>query len=110
LRGDERFLTAFDPELDIVIWAPRAPRASARCPARSRAIFEDAARRGLHLAVADVAALAARPWWPELEWDRDDVSVLRSCLLKPEHAEWIDAIWTVLDACTEPGSTPPFSP
>jgi glutamate/tyrosine decarboxylase-like PLP-dependent enzyme len=97
LAADERFRVAFGPELDIVIWAPRAPTASATS-ARSRAVFEAAASRGLHLAVASLPKSLLGSWWPDLEWDRDQVAVLRSCLIKPEHAEWIDAIWDVIDA------------
>jgi glutamate/tyrosine decarboxylase-like PLP-dependent enzyme len=96
LAKDARFRTAFAPELDIVVWAPREPSASATS-ARSRATFESAAQHGLHLAVANLPRSLLGTWWPDLEWDRDHVTVLRSCLIKPEHAEWMDAIWRVID-------------
>jgi glutamate/tyrosine decarboxylase-like PLP-dependent enzyme len=97
LGADTRFRTVFAPELDIVVWAPRERSASATT-ARSRAAFEAAARKGLHLAVANLPQSLLGSWWPDLEWDRDHVAVLRSCLIKPEHAAWIDAIWKVIDA------------
>ena len=43
LRGDQRFLTAFPPELDIVIWAPKSGKAS-QITDRSKEIFEAAAK------------------------------------------------------------------
>ena len=55
LAADARFLPAFPPELDIVVWIPRAASASA-ASSRSRRIFEEAARRDLHLALAELPA------------------------------------------------------
>jgi glutamate/tyrosine decarboxylase-like PLP-dependent enzyme len=97
LAADERFRVAFEPELDIVIWAPRATTASTTSE-KSRAMFESAAARGLHLAVASLPKSLLGSWWPDLEWNRDSVSVLRSCLIKPEHSGWIEAIWNVIDS------------
>ncbi|MGB6598229.1 MAG: aminotransferase class I/II-fold pyridoxal phosphate-dependent enzyme, partial [Candidatus Acidiferrum sp.] len=51
LENDERFVTAFAPELDIVIFAPRAKSVS-EAASLSRRIFDAAAKRNLHLAVA----------------------------------------------------------
>src|SRR2546422_9497284 len=53
LRADARFLTAFPPELDILVWAPRARRAS-DASQLAREIFAEAARRQLHLARAQL--------------------------------------------------------
>src|SRR5580704_13675562 len=53
LENDERFVRAFAPELDIVIFAPRAKSVS-EASALSRRIFDAAARRNLHLAVAEL--------------------------------------------------------
>src|SRR5216683_1138672 len=50
-RSDDRFLTAFAPELDILVFAPRAVNVS-EISAKSRAVFTAAAERGLHLALA----------------------------------------------------------
>src|SRR6202140_391237 len=53
LEKDARFVTAFPPELDIVVFATRAGSVS-ESSERSRKIFEAAARRNLHLAVAEL--------------------------------------------------------
>ena len=44
LRADPRFLPGFPPELDIVVWIPRARRIS-EAALHSRRIYEEAARR-----------------------------------------------------------------
>jgi hypothetical protein len=97
LGADARFVTGPSPALDIVVWAPRAPRASA-ASALSRQLFEAAARRGLHLALAelpcDFFALEAAG----IEPDRDTLTCLRSVLMKPEHRAWIGTIGDLLDA------------
>jgi tyrosine decarboxylase/aspartate 1-decarboxylase len=36
--------------------------------------------------------------WPDVDFDQDRVTCLRSCLMKPEHAAWLDAIWDRLEA------------
>jgi glutamate/tyrosine decarboxylase-like PLP-dependent enzyme len=96
VRTDRRFITAFAPELDIVVWAPRAARVT-DASAAARLIFEEAAKHHLHLALAELPVeffdLAAAG----MERDRDTITCLRSVLMKPEHEAWVDAIWRILD-------------
>ncbi len=95
LAKDPRFLTAFAPELDIVVWAPRAMRVS-QASELSRKLFNEAARRNLHLALAELPVMFFDiP--TEMEKDSDTVTCLRSVLMKPEHRQWIDRIWEALD-------------
>lgn len=100
LADDPRFMTLFPPELDIVLWAPAAQRAST-ISARSRALFERAADADLHLALVDLSADLLAPHWPEVEFDCPVVQCLRSCLMKPEHLDWCDEIWSRLDQAAE---------
>src|SRR5207237_8904071 len=53
LKADSRFITAFAPELDILVFVPRGDSVS-ESSALSRKIFDAAAKRDLHLAVAEV--------------------------------------------------------
>jgi glutamate/tyrosine decarboxylase-like PLP-dependent enzyme len=97
LAADSRWLVPFPPELDIVVWAPRAE--SARLASeRSQRIFTAAASRGLHLALARLPV----EYFPSLASDSSDqqetVLCLRSVLMKPEHREWVDQILSLLDA------------
>ena len=75
------------PELDIVCWAPRADTA-AEISMRSRRVYEAAAGHGLYLALVDYPAEWLRGHWPRVRFDRDAVSCLRACLVKPEHLDW----------------------
>jgi tyrosine decarboxylase / aspartate 1-decarboxylase len=100
LRADERFLTAFVPELDIIIFVPRAGSVS-DASALSRRIFAAAAKRDLHLAVAELPAI----FWGDpairTKRDRETMTCLRSVLMKPEHFDWIGRIWELLVAATD---------
>ena len=98
LRADARFVTPLVPELDIVVWAVRAPSAR-EASERAREIFAAAAEESLHLALAELSLeLFDRDAF--VERDRPTVTCLRSVLMKPEHAQWLDAIWSKLDAAT----------
>jgi len=95
LRADARFVTAFAPELDIVVFAPKAASAS-EASVLSRKLFEAAAKRDLHLAVAELPV----QFWAEnaggMKRDRETLTCLRSVLMKPEHFDWMDRIWDLL--------------
>ena len=100
LEGDDRFVTCFAPELDIVVWAPRAARVS-EASRRARAIFEEAAHRELHLALADLPVEFLGPSAKSMERDRPTITCLRSVLMKPEHEAWIERIGAILDHATD---------
>ncbi len=97
LAADARFLPAFAPELDIVVWMMRAPRSS-EASAQVRRLFNESARRGLHLALAELPERFFDLDGAGIAKDGDSVTCLRSVLMKPEHREWLDRIWTILDA------------
>jgi tyrosine decarboxylase / aspartate 1-decarboxylase len=82
LCQDSRFRAPFPPQLDIVVWAPQSGSAEH--------IFEQAARRNLHLAMARLPGA----WFERPE---PEVLCLRSVLMKPEHEPWLDQIWQILD-------------
>jgi glutamate/tyrosine decarboxylase-like PLP-dependent enzyme len=100
LRADARFVTAFEPELDIVVFAPRVASVS-EASVLSRKIFEAAAKHDLHLAVAELPI----QFWEEslgaMKRDRKTITCLRSVLMKPEHLDWVERIWDLLSVATE---------
>ncbi|HKW56333.1 MAG TPA: aminotransferase class I/II-fold pyridoxal phosphate-dependent enzyme [Candidatus Acidoferrum sp.] len=100
LGADRRFLPAFAPELDIVVFAVRAESVSA-ASALTRKIFEAAARRGLHLAVAELPVTFWGTNLGAMRRDRETMTCLRSVLMKPEHLEWLPRIWEELSATAE---------
>jgi len=97
LLDDRRFVTAFAPELDIVIFAPRAPSVS-EASGLTRQIFEAAAGRNLHLAVAELPTAFWEANLGAMRRDRETMTCLRSVLMKPEHSEWVEPIYDRLVA------------
>ncbi len=84
------------PELDIVSYAVGA--ASAKTASRrAREIFDAAARKNLHLALAEFPIAQAQSALPDLERDAEKVTCLRSVLMKPEHKDWLDEIFSILE-------------
>jgi len=100
LHADARFVAAFPPELDIVIFAPRAATVS-EASERSRQIFNAAAGKNLHLAIAELPVAFLGANLAAMKRDRETISYLRSVLMKPEHKDWIGRIWELLSAATE---------
>jgi tyrosine decarboxylase / aspartate 1-decarboxylase len=103
--SDHRFRAILEPDLDIMVWAPRADSAG-RISALSQQIFDRAAQNDLHLAVFQYPAELLAEKWPEVHFDQPTVTCLRSCLMKPEHRDWMDRLWHLLirvtDECTQP--------
>lgn len=100
LVHDSRFMTALSPELDIVIWAPRAASA-AEASRLSHDVFTKAAGLNLHLAIANFPKSMFVEAWPGMIWDQDLVTCLRCCVMKPDHLEWMDRICESLDEATK---------
>ncbi|CDZ78441.1 L-2,4-diaminobutyrate decarboxylase [Legionella massiliensis] len=92
LANDAEFLVAMPPELDVLVWAPRAAT-SKEISALSQKIFEQSAKLDLHLALTKIPKVVLEPYWKQVEWKDNHVTLLRSALMKAEHLDWIDEIW-----------------
>jgi tyrosine decarboxylase/aspartate 1-decarboxylase len=101
IRQDQRFKALFAPELDILIWAPAGKTAS-RISQRSQALFQATAEANLHLATLQFPADLISGRWPDVRMDQERITLLRSCLMKPEHEQWLDQIWAILDQVAGP--------
>jgi tyrosine decarboxylase / aspartate 1-decarboxylase len=97
LGKDARYLAGIEPELDIVVWT-LAGSGRKQAGERAQGVFAAAAERHLHLALLKVPDALSKAWWPGLKADSDVTAALRSCLMKPEHKEWLPRIREVLDA------------
>jgi glutamate/tyrosine decarboxylase-like PLP-dependent enzyme len=101
LKESPHFISpAPPPELDIVFWAAHAatPEESS---ARAQRIFDEAARRDLHLALAKLPArfFPQDSWQNPLQKDPETtMTCLRSVLMKAEHLLWLDQISQRLEA------------
>jgi glutamate/tyrosine decarboxylase-like PLP-dependent enzyme len=86
------------PELDIVVWKADGQSVE-RASQRAQEVFVACATRDLHLALVQLPL----SWFQLAECDNDGVesrmvTCLRSVLMKPEHAAWLDRIWERLTA------------
>ena len=85
LAADARATLVLEPELDIVCVLPAGASASTASAAATRA-FDTLARDGWHVAKLRVDTGWLRRRHPEIAPDAPTTTVLRCCLLKPEHA------------------------
>jgi glutamate/tyrosine decarboxylase-like PLP-dependent enzyme len=99
LAADNRFvLPIAEPELDIVFWAVKGATPN-ESSTKARAIFGEARRRDLYLALAELPVR----FFPAAAWtvapaEEVHVTCLRSVLMKPEHEPWLNEIWGRLQA------------
>jgi len=100
LARDRRFAPLSPPELDIVAWAMRAG-STTESSARARQVFDAAAKRDLHLALATFPRSMLEPWAPVARWDAEEITCLRACVMKPEHRAWLPEIVRRLGAAAE---------
>lgn len=109
LNSDVRWLVPVAPELDIVVWAPRAPSAR-RISELSHRIFDAAAKRNLHLALMRLPVRYLTALDANLEPDEESVLCLRSVLMKSEHREWLDRLWEILNQAADEAGREPNQP
>jgi len=100
LSNEPRFLTIIPPELDTVICAPKSDRASI-ISKLTEEYFSEAASENLHLATFKYPARLLKDIWKDIDFDIEYVTCLRSCLMKPEHLDWIEQIWQLLDKISD---------
>jgi len=97
LREDSSFMPfAGKPELDIVVWGVHSSSVE-ESSSRAQRIFDRAAELNLHLALVQ---LPYALFGSAASMDAQ-LTCLRSVLMKPEHAEWLAAIWDRLSAATD---------
>jgi tyrosine decarboxylase/aspartate 1-decarboxylase len=104
LRGDQAFVPfAGKPELDIVVWRVRAA-SGPESSSMAQRIFDRCAALNLHLALVQLPetmfALNSAAV-KDAAASETPVTCLRSVLMKPEHAEWLDGIWERLTVAKE---------
>ncbi len=95
ISADQRWVSCFPPELDILVWAVRADTV-ARSSQLAQQIFAAAARNDLHLALAHLPSRFFPPDSWKDQHQHETVTCLRSVLMKPDHLEWLPMIWSRL--------------
>jgi tyrosine decarboxylase / aspartate 1-decarboxylase len=81
------------------VWAVRAATVTASSWLAQQ-IFTAAARKNLHLALAQLpSSFFPAGSWPD-QHQQGTVTCLRSVLMKPEHLSWLQEIWGRLSQVT----------
>ena len=109
LVDSKALIPTFAPELDIVVFAPRASSVE-EISALSRRIFAESAVLGLHLALADLPATFFVDLPASVKRDRQTLTCLRSVLMKPEHLDWVDRIWEIIQTAAAKSAIPATKP
>jgi tyrosine decarboxylase/aspartate 1-decarboxylase len=97
LKNGSTYSPLMHPELDIVVYAVNAATSS-ESSRRAREIFEEAAKRELHLALIELPTDIVRDYAPEIESDSDTMTCMRSVLMKPEQEDWVERLIALLEA------------
>jgi glutamate/tyrosine decarboxylase-like PLP-dependent enzyme len=106
-RGRDEVALVVEPELDIVCVFARRPSAAAITEASERA-FDELARSGWHVAKLRLETGWLRRAHPWVEADAPTATVVRLCLIKPEHLMVVDELaGRLVDALAATGSPRP---
>ena len=96
LDSSNHYIALMPPELDIVVYAVSATDTETASK-RARRVFDIAAEKELHLALIDLPIELAGPWLGGVTQNSATITCLRSVLMKPEQAEWVERIFGLLD-------------
>ena len=103
LNDSPHWQPLLEPDLDVVSWIPRADSLQ-QASAASQAVYDDLAKRDIHVALLRVPAEFACRNIKSLVRDADTVTCLRVCLMKPEHDDWLEYFFAALDELTAGGN------
>jgi tyrosine decarboxylase/aspartate 1-decarboxylase len=98
LDASSYYRPVLDPELDIVVYAVDAGDTEA-ASRRAREVFAAAAAKDLHLSLIELPAALVCANLPGMTATTPNVTCLRSVLMKPEHADWVERIVAILEDC-----------
>jgi glutamate/tyrosine decarboxylase-like PLP-dependent enzyme len=101
LRTSSRLSLLLEPELDIVVFFPdAATRSATAISRRSDALFKLAMsgrENPVYLSKLRVKTSMLRARYPDVLDDAEWTTVLRSVLMKPEHADWVERIHATIE-------------
>jgi tyrosine decarboxylase/aspartate 1-decarboxylase len=98
LLASDYFVPLMSPELDIVVYVVKAPTTTMSSDRASK-LFEQAANKGLHLALMKLPISLAGNWLQDIVTDSETITCMRSVLMKPEHEQWSEKIIELLENC-----------
>lgn len=96
LESHARCVPLMDPQLDIVVWAVIGESFSASSDLARRVFTRAKKEEGLHLALATLPARFCGRL-NHVRADAEEITVLRACVMKPEHRGWMPQLIERLD-------------
>lgn len=90
LQKHEQFLTIIGPETDIVIWTLPG-ESTQKMSEKASQFFNKAETNQLYLSLYKYPTSKLNP--KEFCINSEYLTCLRSCVMKPEHKDWMDEIW-----------------
>jgi len=99
IQLSNEFIPIVKPELDIVVWVAKAPALSEMSNISNKIFHLAAKKYNLHLALINYPANLLNPDFDFVVKDTEYVTCLRSCLMKPEHLEFVEELWGIVLRC-----------
>jgi len=96
LKKSKKFKTLFPPELDILTWVPDGVSFS-DISLKTDKLFKILSAENIHLAKLKLPKNIALPHLEGVSADIETVVCLRACFMKPEHFEWKEKIWNIIN-------------
>ncbi len=98
LQKSEQLFPLMKPETDIVVYALTGKDTN-EMSEKANQVFKIAEENHLYLSLYKYPTSLFDN--PEFEINSEYLTCLRSCLLKPEHDDWLDEIWSRLENSTK---------
>ena len=86
----EHFIPIMEPETDIVVWGMPGTNTE-EMSAKASDLFKTSEENQLYLSLYKFPT--SKLGDPDFEINSEYLTCLRSCLMKPEHDDWLDEIW-----------------
>ncbi|MGV8124568.1 MAG: pyridoxal phosphate-dependent decarboxylase family protein [Candidatus Xenobiia bacterium LiM19] len=99
LRASQSFELYLEPESNIVTYFPKAATTASISELSEKIMISGMNSRDnqLYLATLKIKSRQFSSNHPDITVDSDNVTILRSCLMKPEHALWVPRIMENLE-------------
>lgn len=88
------------PELDIIGYFPTEASTLSQISERSKEIFQKGmSDRSFYLSLYKISAKSFIKRHPDFEVDTEDVTILRSVFMKPEHDDFVEELFSRIENC-----------
>lgn len=97
IKESGKFYLFLEPELDIVTWFPKGDSVK-EISSKSKYIFDAMEKENIYLAMMSYPVRLIDYDFTNIEINSENMTVLRSVMMKPEHIEYEEKIFKLLDS------------